>query len=37
MLGLLARNRRGVHGIALRGGVAAAQVLGMNLIVSEDA
>jgi hypothetical protein len=37
MLGLLAGHRRYAHITALRGDVLAAQALGMNKIVSEDA
>ncbi|MDP2165600.1 MAG: hypothetical protein Q8S26_00865, partial [Azonexus sp.] len=37
MLGLLAGHRRYAHITALRGDVVAAQALGLNRIVSEDA
>ena len=37
MLGLLAGHRRDAHSTALRGDAVAAQALGMNKVVSEDA
>ena len=37
MLGLLAGHRRYAHSTALRGDAVAAQALGMNEVVSEDA